>query len=229
MHKHTIRFGSIDELRKNASAEVKVFDREPEERVRILEEALTHFDYARLSREDKGVVRLYLQSLTGYSRAQTARHITAYLHKPVTQVIATPVAPVKETSAPVVVPPWIWSVGVAVFLLLLTSANAGTLSSNVLNVLNSERTGITRSDLHAAAVNQHASRQFVVHTVTGTGADAILYPLLAVNKQTVSAANDSATETIVSWSIAELLRRVEERRLAKSVVSPVCACMKADV
>jgi len=39
---------------------------------------LTRFCYHRLSRPDKGVLRRYLEAVTGYSRAQVARHIRAF-------------------------------------------------------------------------------------------------------------------------------------------------------
>ena len=40
-----------------------------------IEQTLVRFDYARLGKADKGLLRHYLQKLTGYSRAQLARLI----------------------------------------------------------------------------------------------------------------------------------------------------------
>jgi len=44
----------------------------------FIEAVLDHIQYDSLSREDKGTVREYLQTATGYSRAQVARYITKH-------------------------------------------------------------------------------------------------------------------------------------------------------
>lgn len=48
------------------------------ERSQWIREVLVRFKYLSLKRKDKGVVQKYLWKITGYSRAQMARHIGAY-------------------------------------------------------------------------------------------------------------------------------------------------------
>jgi hypothetical protein len=217
MHRYNIRFGTIEELRANAISEINVSDREPEVRVHILEAALKHFDYANLSREDKGLVRLYLQSLTGYSRAQTARYITAYTHKPVTHVAPAVVTLPALVTPRFAVQPWMWTVSAAMFLLLLAGADPGNLTSSALNVLNAERTDITRDVLHAAALKAVTQKMYVVNTMThDVDGSEQKYPLLTVNSQTVNDENGYAMqETIIEASMQDLLDRVYQRRLAR--------------
>ena len=49
-----------------------------EERYRWIESALVRFTYHRLSRAEKGVIRQYLEKVSGYSRAQVSRLIRQY-------------------------------------------------------------------------------------------------------------------------------------------------------
>ena len=49
-----------------------------EERYRWIEAVLVRFTYHRLSRAEKGVIRQYLQKVSGYSRAQVTRLIRCY-------------------------------------------------------------------------------------------------------------------------------------------------------
>lgn len=43
-----------------------------------IEETLIRFQYAILSKKEKGLIRKYLMKITGYSKAQLGRHITQY-------------------------------------------------------------------------------------------------------------------------------------------------------
>ena len=49
-----------------------------EERYPWIESVLVRFTYHRLSRAEKGVIRQYLQKVSGYSRAQVTRLIRCY-------------------------------------------------------------------------------------------------------------------------------------------------------
>ena len=49
-----------------------------EEKYRWIEEVLTRFKYHRLKRDEKGVVRRYIERITGYSRAHVTRLIRKY-------------------------------------------------------------------------------------------------------------------------------------------------------
>ena len=49
-----------------------------EEKYRWIEEVLIRFRYHRLKREEKGVIRRYIQKVTGYSRSQVSRLIKEY-------------------------------------------------------------------------------------------------------------------------------------------------------
>lgn len=51
-----------------------------------IQDTLVKFEYIKLSKADKGAVRSYLNSMTGYSRAQVTRLITQYLHNGFVQV-----------------------------------------------------------------------------------------------------------------------------------------------
>ena len=48
------------------------------EKYRWIEEVLIRFRYHRLKREEKGVIRRYIQKVTGYSRSQSSRLIREY-------------------------------------------------------------------------------------------------------------------------------------------------------
>jgi len=48
------------------------------EKYYLIEEVLIRFRYHRLKRDEKGVVRRYIQKVTGYSRSQVSRLITEY-------------------------------------------------------------------------------------------------------------------------------------------------------
>jgi hypothetical protein len=49
-----------------------------EEKYRWIEEVLIRFKYHRLKRDEKGVIRRYIEKITGYSRAQVSRLIRRY-------------------------------------------------------------------------------------------------------------------------------------------------------
>ena len=49
-----------------------------EEKYRWIEEVLIRFKYHRLKRDEKGVIRRYIERITGYSRAQVSRLIRRY-------------------------------------------------------------------------------------------------------------------------------------------------------
>jgi transposase InsO family protein len=49
-----------------------------EEKYRWIEEVLIRFKYRRLKRDEKGVIRQYMERITGYSRAQVSRLIRRY-------------------------------------------------------------------------------------------------------------------------------------------------------
>ena len=49
-----------------------------EEKYRWIEEVLIRFKYHRLKRDDKGMMRRYIERITGYSRAQVSRFIREY-------------------------------------------------------------------------------------------------------------------------------------------------------
>src|ERR1700679_726598 len=53
-------------------------DATSEVRVGWIEMTLERFRYDALSKTDKGLIRQYIQAVTGYSRAQIDRHIHAY-------------------------------------------------------------------------------------------------------------------------------------------------------
>ena len=45
-----------------------------------IEATLVKLEYIKLSKSDKGTIRAYVELMTGYSRAQTTRLISQYLH-----------------------------------------------------------------------------------------------------------------------------------------------------
>ena len=49
-----------------------------EEKYRWIKEVLIRFKYHRLKRDEKGVIRRYIERITGYSRAQVSRLIGRY-------------------------------------------------------------------------------------------------------------------------------------------------------
>jgi len=49
-----------------------------EEKYKWTETTLVRFSYPRLKKADKGVIRQYIQKITGYSRAQVSRLIAGY-------------------------------------------------------------------------------------------------------------------------------------------------------
>ena len=49
-----------------------------EEKYRWIEDVLIRFRYRRLKREEKGMIRRYIQKVTGYSRSQISRLIKEY-------------------------------------------------------------------------------------------------------------------------------------------------------
>ena len=49
-----------------------------EEKLAWVRSTLERVDYEHLSRQDKGLVRAYIGAVSGYSRAQVARHIKQY-------------------------------------------------------------------------------------------------------------------------------------------------------
>ena len=51
------------------------------ERYKWIEEVLIRFKYYRLKRDEKGVIRRYIERITGYSRSQVSRLITEYKRK----------------------------------------------------------------------------------------------------------------------------------------------------
>ncbi|MBI3336277.1 hypothetical protein HYZ98_01780, partial [Candidatus Peregrinibacteria bacterium] len=76
---------SLDEVRSllqkgNTIPEIDFSSRE--EKIQWVQEFLGGVGYEKLSREDKGLTREYLQKVTGYSRAQVARHITNFVRQP---------------------------------------------------------------------------------------------------------------------------------------------------
>src|SRR3989344_5706239 len=52
-----------------------------EKKISWIRKTLQSVGYVSLSKEDKGLVRAYIQEITGYSRAQAARHITTYIRE----------------------------------------------------------------------------------------------------------------------------------------------------
>jgi hypothetical protein len=223
MDKHTHSLGTLENLRKTGGKSAGVFVRLPsDERAVMIGTILDHYGYAGLSREDKGLVRIFLQESTGYSRAQVARYITAHQRTP---VVALPAPVLTRVTTPMWIPQWSeWSewkrralpFASLAFLLLLSSAIGSQSTGDVLRVLNAEQTSITRSDLHAAALKQSTSRQFVVNAVVPNNQTGAFLPLLAISELDVTGANGStARETLVTWSLEDLLRRVNQRRIAR--------------
>ena len=51
------------------------------EKYNWIEEVLIRFSYHRLRRKEKGVIRRYIERITGYSRSQVSRLITEYWRK----------------------------------------------------------------------------------------------------------------------------------------------------
>jgi len=71
---------TIDDLRKFIDGVILIKFRslEREERARWIRQVLIRFKYLTLRRMNKHVVRQYMEKISGLSRAQVARHITAY-------------------------------------------------------------------------------------------------------------------------------------------------------
>ena len=209
MHIKRFTFGTIESLRKSrgkASLEVKGADSET--RVAWIGAALKHFRYKDLSRDDKGVVRLYLQNSTGYSRAQIARHIAARtIARKSRLFIPNLRAPTKYES---------FAVASLAVLLLLSGSGDGNMNASVLKVLNAERSDFTRDDLHLAALkaDEDDSRVAEIYTTyTNADGEVVAYPLLVSSSTTVAASDGRPlSETIVSWSLEDMLRRVAQRR-----------------
>jgi cytoskeletal protein CcmA (bactofilin family) len=100
------KLGSLDDVRayledKGEGGELKKAAKD--ERVAWIQRALDHFQYENLSREEKGLIRHFLQAVSGYSRAQVERYISAYRAE-VTQVRSAaiaeqaPAAPLPRTA-----------------------------------------------------------------------------------------------------------------------------------
>ena len=74
---HSQRLQTVDEIRAFLSGST-TFDFElhsREEAYRWIQDTLRQFGYLRLGRPDRGVVKAYLEKVSGLSRAQVARLI----------------------------------------------------------------------------------------------------------------------------------------------------------
>src|SRR3989338_4975464 len=78
MHTPSSPIGSAADIERVIGALSKVAFRTKEEKVSWVDEVLSTLRYDCLNRAEKGVVRLYLQGKTGYSRAQVARMILSF-------------------------------------------------------------------------------------------------------------------------------------------------------
>ncbi len=58
-----------------------------EEKKNWIEEVLVRFDYLRLKRGDKGVIRKYIQKVSGYGRSQSERLIAEYRREGLTRLV----------------------------------------------------------------------------------------------------------------------------------------------
>ena len=72
---------SLDEIRAflKGSGEINFEGENREEIYRWVNETLRHQRYEELGRTSRGVMRRYIEKMTGMSRAQTTRFITQYL------------------------------------------------------------------------------------------------------------------------------------------------------
>ncbi|UPA22825.1 FG-GAP-like repeat-containing protein [Candidatus Peribacteria bacterium] len=193
--------GSLDALR---SADVLTLTPLPvaiskQEKITWVHETLACFRYGVLTREDKGLVRRYLQHMTGYSRAQIARHIADAL----TQSLVTEVSP-KTFS-------WKNYGILAALLLLVTLLSTSTLRSqaSVLQMLTPEKAAV-----ETGTGDMIASRTFVVSTMSTDTAGAIAYPLVAMTEE-IAVVNGQRMRVTKVSDAATLLRHVAERRASR--------------
>src|SRR3989344_1580086 len=92
---------TIDDIRSFlvANKEADVVFTNKQERVDWIQKTLREFHYEYRSRDEKGLMRQYLMKITGYSRAQMARHITHYTQAPLPSPSET-IPSVKERPLP---------------------------------------------------------------------------------------------------------------------------------
>jgi hypothetical protein len=196
-----------------------------EEKIQWVFETLGQTNYSLLSREDKGFMRRYLQEVTGYSRAQVARHIAEFQKQSVASEAAVPVqieepaaAPTQPEQAPEVLPArrlrvsWKHGVlvgSVAVVLLTLTSWQHRP-TADVLTFLNGQDTTVD----HLTSVTS-AEQPFAVRTTTGDQT-----ALFVGSTKTVALGTQSAIQqTTLASDAASLLRSAQQRRAARMNVA----------
>jgi len=69
------QFKEMQRLVEDGELQAEAFTSK-EDRIAWMKELLRSTEYLLLSKEEKGIIRQYIQAVTGYSRAQMARHIT---------------------------------------------------------------------------------------------------------------------------------------------------------
>ncbi|MSR87333.1 hypothetical protein EXS70_04155, partial [Candidatus Peribacteria bacterium] len=89
---------AIREYLKNLPATGEMAGALRSEKQQWVRAALEQVGYEQLAREDRGLVRQYIQHATGYSRAQMERHISAYRETVAAQVPAMATADASATS-----------------------------------------------------------------------------------------------------------------------------------
>ncbi len=202
MHSPFQTIGSLDALR---SVQVQLLSALPDgmqkqEKIEWMQDTLAQFRYPVLNRADKGLVREYLQHMTGYSRAQIARYISD------AQKQFVPVAGEVKKSG--------WKMhGVFATLLiavLLLSRSAFSSSrASLLQVLTPD------SMTTETGSGKTASRVIVASTLsTDANGSAVARPLIALTTQSVSSNGKTVRVTRVS-DATTLLQHVASRRASR--------------
>ncbi|MFA7682090.1 MAG: hypothetical protein WCX61_03610, partial [Candidatus Peribacteraceae bacterium] len=150
MRKEIQPLASVDQMKSYLAADtemqMKISDRETRQAFAM--QVLDQLRYEMLSREDKGVVRDYLQKATGYSRAQVARLITQHRQA------------VHPTGARPTMKQWGYTMALCVLLLLLVRSGFAARGDS-LQFLNGNRLGI----LTGQVIDQSAVETSTIETV----------------------------------------------------------------
>ncbi|KKW38109.1 MAG: hypothetical protein UY87_C0083G0003 [Candidatus Peribacteria bacterium GW2011_GWC2_54_8] len=211
----------IQELLRTPPTEVPLHGRSREEKQEWMSLALKRFgDYATLSKEEKGIIRQYLQLMTGYSRAALTRNIRLALEGLEQESVQTQAhtRALWRTLSVYVLGP------VCLILMLIALATEQRGAEQVpLAFLNAGAGEF--ATLHGAQglpgrlvnVGEDGEvRPLQVRTVTtSTIGPAIAHPLFVatIDSQTRELQEVSQGEEVVfALDVQELIRRVEERR-----------------
>ncbi|PIR48480.1 hypothetical protein COU80_04480, partial [Candidatus Peregrinibacteria bacterium CG10_big_fil_rev_8_21_14_0_10_55_24] len=166
----------------------------------FIDTVLNHIQYETLGREDKGVVRQYLQTTTGYSRAQIARYITKHRQHTVRQeVVAMPDEP-KDTAGR-----WAFLTGTLLALLLLVGSSLAAPGDG-LQFLTGDILSTAVSDTSLPTERNTAVHKSTVGTVDPETED--VHPLLAVAQQVQRVGSTAIQRTTLASSPSILERKM---------------------